>query len=90
MADELLAQLPSERCYHNLEILPRKSTARTSLALIQRDIPKVRKKGYLLGMLAGMETPLGSSLPVHDEIPIPDRYMPRANVSGTEPQKQAM
>ena len=33
---------------------------------------------------------LGSSLPVHDEIPIPDRYMPQANVSEAEPHKQAM
>ena len=34
---------------------------------------------------------LGSSLPVHDEIPIPDWYMPQANVSEAEPpQKQAM
>ena len=32
--------------------------------------------------------PLGSSLPVHDEIPIPDLCMPQANVSEAESQKQ--
>ena len=35
-------------------------------------------------------SPLGSSLPVHNEIPIPDWYMPQANVSEADLQKQAM
>ena len=34
--------------------------------------------------------PFGSSLPVYNEVPIPDRYMPQANVSEADRQKQAM
>ena len=33
---------------------------------------------------------MGSSFPDHDEIPIPDRYMPQANASEAEPQEQTM
>ena len=45
------------------------------------------------GALRDGRTPrglLGSSLPDHDEIPIPDRYIPQANASEAEPQEQAM
>ena len=39
----------------------------------------------------GGRTPrFGSKLPEHDEIPIHARYMPQADVSEAEPQKQAM
>ena len=63
------------------------------MEIISKILPEHQALGAALPPLRDGWTPrapLGSSLSVRNEIQIPDRYMPQANVSEAEPQKQAM
>ena len=60
------------------------------IEIISKILPEHQALGAALRDGWTPRAPLGSSLPAHEEIPIPDRYMPQANVSEADPQRQAM
>ena len=61
------------------------------IEIISKILPEHQALGAALRDGWTPRAPLGSSLPVHDEIPIPNWYMPQANVSEAKhTQKQAM